>query len=259
MAPDDKLRFDNSGCNKAPTKNIGYEKALNHGLEFRLRFKLPLASKLLEIDKAAFNYYYKQVKRDYLKNIVCKPEDKAANGKQNTRLEWIYLCPLPVAIKLFSCGKPWAMQLTTSIHFLLAYFRNTSSDPNGKPFTDDNNTPGKNKSSWYRSNKLLKPFELGKQGDDEGQKKSKLLARITILSSLIMAVDMVENNLNQASVIKNVENYLPNTVWKHHNRMIEMMFRVHKEHVEKQIEMWMAQGLSVEELKTQFLQLFFKK
>ena len=152
-------------------------------------------------------------------------------------------------------GKPWAMQLTTSIHFLLAYFRNTSSDPNGKPFTDDNNTPGKNKSSWYRSNKLLKPFELGKQGDDEGQKKSKLLARITILSSLIMAVDMVENNLNQASVIKNVENYLPNTVWKHHNRMIEMMFRVHKEHVEKQIEMWMAQGLSVEELKTQFLQL----
>ena len=93
LAPDDKLRFDNSGCNKAPTKNIGYEKALNHGLEFRLRFKLPLASKLLEIDKAAFNYYYKQVKRDYLKNIVCKPEDKAANGKQNTRLEWIYLCP----------------------------------------------------------------------------------------------------------------------------------------------------------------------
>ena len=70
-----------------------------------------------------------------------------------------------------------------------------------------------------------------------------------------MAVDIVESNLNQTTVIKDVKSYLPNTVWKHHNRMIEMMFHIQKEQVEKLIEMWMSQGLSLEELKTQFLQL----
>ena len=102
---------------------------------------------------------------------------------------------------------------------------------------------------------MLRPFELGKQTDEEGQKKSKLLARLTILSSLIMAVEMVEHNLNKASIMKEVEHYMPNTVWKHHNRMIEMMFREQKKHVEKQIDMWMAEKLSLEELKMQFLQL----
>ena len=129
------------------------------------------------------------------------------------------------------------------------------SEGNNKRSHEDNGTIIKSKSAWYRSNKLLKPFEIGKQAEDEGKRKSKLLARLTILSSLIMAIDIVEKELNQTSVIKDVEKYMPNTVWKHHNRMIEMMFRVQKEHVEKQIDMWMAQGLSMEELKTQFLQL----
>ena len=102
---------------------------------------------------------------------------------------------------------------------------------------------------------MLKPFELGKQTDEEGQKKSQLLARLTILSSLIMAVEMAEQNLNKAQIMKEVENYMPNTVWKHHNRMIEMMFREQKKHVEKQIDMWMAEKLSLEELKMHFLQL----
>ena len=125
----------------------------------------------------------------------------------------------------------------------------------GKRSPEDNAPSSKSKSMWNLSNKLLKPFELARHGDDDGQKKSKLLARLTILSSLIMAVDMVEKNLNQASLIKDVESYMPNAVWKHHNRMIEMMFKVQKEHVEKQIDMWMSQNLSLEELKAQFLQL----
>ena len=150
--------------------------------------------------------------------------------------------------KMFSTGM---------LSILTLFLVSTSNDfsESGRHSPEDNGTSGKVKSSWYRSNKLLKSFELGKQGDEDGQRKSKLLARLTILSSLIMVVDMVEKNLIQASVMKNVESYMPNTVWKHHNRMIEMMFHVQKEHVVKQIDMWMAQNLSLEELKIQFLQL----
>ena len=62
-------------------KNLDADETQKTRFEFRIRFKLPLVSKLLEIDKAAFNYYYEQVKRDYVKNIVCSAEVKAHNGK----------------------------------------------------------------------------------------------------------------------------------------------------------------------------------
>lgn len=65
-------------------KNLDIDANQKHKYEFRLRFKLPLASKLLEIDKIAFDYYYKQVKRDYLANIVCSNEVKAQKGKNDT-------------------------------------------------------------------------------------------------------------------------------------------------------------------------------
>ena len=80
MAPNDTFK-SNTGEGKLfarryvdSTENRQYE------FEFRLRFKLPLSSKLLEMDKIAFNYYYNQVRRDYLKNIVCSSEVKATNG-----------------------------------------------------------------------------------------------------------------------------------------------------------------------------------
>lgn len=63
-------------------KNLNVEENQKNKYEFRMRFKLPLVSKLLEIDKVAFNYYYKQVKRDYVKNIVCSKEVRAHNGKK---------------------------------------------------------------------------------------------------------------------------------------------------------------------------------
>ena len=46
-----------------------------------------------------------------------------------------------------------------------------SSESNGKRSPEENGSSGKSK-SWYRSNKLLKPFELGKQADEEGQRKA---------------------------------------------------------------------------------------
>ena len=88
---------------------------------------------------------------------------------------------------------------------------NDFNERNGKRSPEDNGSTVKSK-SWYRSNKLLKPFELGKHTDEEGQKKSKILARLTILSSLVMSVEMAEQNLDKASIMKEVENYMPNTV-----------------------------------------------
>ena len=82
LAPDDKFSFDNLDSNGSERNGVN-DKDSKHDFEFRLRFKLPLASKLLEVDKAAFNYYYCQVKTDYLKNVVCSSEAKAANGKKN--------------------------------------------------------------------------------------------------------------------------------------------------------------------------------
>jgi len=87
--------------------------------------------------------------------------------------------------------------------------------------TADNTLKSK---SWMRSNKLLKPFEfVGKSSEEDGQ-KSLLLARLTILSALAMMVDMTEKDLMQAAVVKDVESYMPYTVWKHYNKTIEMIF-----------------------------------
>ena len=80
LAPDDTFNT-NTLEGKPFTRKHGYpSKGHPNEFEFRLRFKLPLASKLLEMDKMAFNYYYSQVKSDYLKNNVCSSEVTGANG-----------------------------------------------------------------------------------------------------------------------------------------------------------------------------------
>ena len=81
LAPNDKFSYEYCDANETEKRNPDQDNTSNFSFEFRLRFKLPLASKLLEIDKAAFNYYYNQVKADYLNNIVCSADVRAANGK----------------------------------------------------------------------------------------------------------------------------------------------------------------------------------
>ena len=81
LAPNDKFSYEYCDANETEKRHPDQESTSNYSFEFRLRFKLPLASKLLEIDKAAFNYYYNQVKADYLNNVVCSADVKAANGK----------------------------------------------------------------------------------------------------------------------------------------------------------------------------------
>ena len=86
LAPNDTFK-SNSGEGKQVTrKDVDSSANRLFEFEFRLRFKLPLSNKLLEIDKIAFNYYYNQVRRDYLKNIVCSDEVKTTNGKDEFSL-----------------------------------------------------------------------------------------------------------------------------------------------------------------------------
>jgi hypothetical protein len=86
LAPNDTFK-SNSGEGKQVTrKDVDSSASRLFEFEFRLRFKLPLSNKLLEIDKIAFNYYYNQVRRDYLKNIVCSDEVKTTNGKDEFSL-----------------------------------------------------------------------------------------------------------------------------------------------------------------------------
>ena len=79
LSPDHTFTFGKEEAISSGWKHDADENQTNT-FEFRIRFKLPLVSKLLELDRVAFNYFYKQVKRDYVKN-VCSAEVKANNGK----------------------------------------------------------------------------------------------------------------------------------------------------------------------------------
>ena len=81
LTPDDHFTSTKKRGELSGEKSFDAEEENKY--EFRLRFKVPLVSKLLEIDKAAFNYYYKQVKKDYVNNIICNKEVKAPNNGKN--------------------------------------------------------------------------------------------------------------------------------------------------------------------------------